>query len=172
MSISCNYVADDVIPDEGAVSIRLVEDGTFPSVTEIVKHVRDDGELIKETTQKRGLSTSRNAVRMRERCKDPAYRERENERRRQGRRELKKNKKEEEMRKIPPRSILSETSENITRDTGVAMQDYVVHKKVEIIQVTTFIHAKLEETDKENEKKVIVYRSKSGAIRRAWDSRC
>ena len=38
---------------------------------------------------------------------------------------------------------------------------------MEIIQVTTFIHAKLEETVKENDKKVVAYRSKSGAIRRA-----
>ena len=38
------------------------------------------------------------------------------------------------------------------RDTGIAIQDYDVHKKLEIIQVTAFIHAKLEETDKEREK--------------------
>ena len=55
------------------------------------------------------------------------------------------------MRKFSPYSILSETSDNIARDTVVAFQDYVVHKKREIIQVTTFIHVKLEETVKEKE---------------------
>ena len=172
MSISCKYVTDDIIPDEGAVSIRVVEDGTSPTVTEMVKHVRDNGELIKATKQKRGLSKSRNAVRMRERRKYPAYRERENERRRLRTKELKKNKKEEEMRKIPPCSILSETSDNIARDTGVAMQDYVVHEKSGNYR-GNYIYSR--ETGRNGEgkrEKVIVYCSKSGAIRRAWDIRC
>ena len=39
------------------------------------------------------------------------------------------------------------------RDTDVAIQDYFVHKKVEITQVTTFIHAKLEDAAKEKRKK-------------------
>ena len=89
---------------------------------------------------------------MRERSKAAVYRQRENERRRQIRRELKKNKKEEEMRKIRLRSISFETSDNTPRGPRVSIQDYVIRKKVEIIEVTTFIHAKLEETDKENEK--------------------
>ena len=63
---------------------------------------------------------------MRERREDPAYRERENEKRRQKREEMKQKKKEEEMRKIPPRSILSETSDIVARDICVAIQDYVV----------------------------------------------
>ena len=56
------------------------------------------------------------------------------------------------MSKIPPRSILSETSDNIARGPRVSIKYYVVRKKVEIIEVTTLIHVKLEETNKENEK--------------------
>ena len=166
MYISCNFVVNDIVSDRGAVSIRVVEDDTSVTVTKTLKHVRKDGESMKSTTQTSGPSTSGNTVRMCERRKYPAYREHENERRRQRRKELKK-KDTRRYEKILPRSILSENSDNIARATGASIQDYVVHKKVEIIQVITFIHPKLEKTDKENEKTVIVYRSKSGAIRPA-----
>ena len=87
MSISCNFAANDIILDHGAVFIRVLEDDNSTTVTKMVKHVRDDGESIRATTQKSGQSTSKNAVRMGERRKTPAYRERENERRSQGRKE-------------------------------------------------------------------------------------
>lgn len=103
---------------------------------------------MKAPKKRREPSTSRNFVCMRERRDDTAYRQRENERRRG----LKKNNYEEEIKTIPPCFILSETSDNIARETGVTILGYVVRKKLEIIRVTTFLHAKMKKQIKKRER--------------------
>ena len=52
------------------------------------------------------------------------------------------------------------------QDTSVVIQDYFIHKKSANYS-NNYIYSR--ETGRN---KVIVYRSKSGTIKRAWDSRC
>ncbi len=70
------------------------------------------------------------------------------------------------MREIPPLSILSENTIFLDKNTGERTEDYIVRREVEVIEVTTFIHEEVKDSEKENRQGLIVYRAESGAIRR------
>ena len=78
--------------------------------------------------------------------------------------------KNEKLVRIPNRSILSETIKEVCNRTQTDLQKNVVRKKVETIQVTDFIHQRIEEADKENAEHVVVYHSDKGIARHAWNS--
>ncbi len=174
MATDCDYVFADLLPDQGTVAVKVVEDEKGPKRTRFIKHVVDDGKLGREGKERAQNSMSKNAIRMRERRKDPEHRKKENERRKLQRRQQKKKKEEGKksgMRKIPPLSILSETTSQIEEKTGQKTLDYIVRREVEFIEATTFAHQKLEEENKENQPTAILYRAKNGNVRRARHSR-
>ena len=108
-------------------------------------HVGDEGDEIEE-----GYSSSKNAQNMREKRKDSEHRHRENERRReQGR--AKKLQEKTKMLKISKLSVLSEYVSNVENLTGQRTMNCIVRKKVEMVEVTTYRHGKLERKDKENQ---------------------
>ncbi len=121
MATDCDYVFADLLPDQGTVAVKVVEDENGPKRTRVIKHVMDDGKLGKERKERPLNSMSKNAIRIREKRKDPEYCKKENERRKLQRRQRKKKKedvKKLKMRRIPPLSILFETTSQIDEKTG------------------------------------------------------
>ncbi len=154
--------------------MRILQSDVHNTVTHVETHVQGDGTLQMETKKKSKNSTSKNVISKRELRNDPAYRAKINERKRLRRKELKKTGGEEEeeakVRRIPPRSILSGTTDNIEKNTGLSTKDCIARREVEIIEVTAFLHEKVVDEDKENKRKLVVYRSKIGALWQAWPS--
>ena len=170
MATNCNYLYQELLPAEGPVAVCIVGDCEILPKLHVVRHVLEDGTNLKETKVREGYSDSKNAQRMREKRKDPEYRRRENERRREQRR-AKKLQEKTVMEKIPKLSVLSESVSNVENYTGQKTKNYIVRKKVEMVEVTTYTHEKLEEKDKENRNDVIVYRNCEGKLERAWNIR-
>ena len=54
MSTLLNLLADDILPDHSVVPICLVEDDASHTITKMVKHLRDDGALMKRQRKKAG----------------------------------------------------------------------------------------------------------------------
>ena len=48
--------------------------------------------------------------------------------------------------------------------------NYIVHKKIEMVEITRYTHETLEAKEKENRKDIVVYRSCEGKIERAWNN--
>ena len=83
MSETVDKVFDHLIPKTGGVAISV--NNKLENVTKkrVVKHISCDGqELTVLNATGAGPSQSKNAIRMREVSKDPAYRARQNNRRR------------------------------------------------------------------------------------------
>ncbi len=86
MATDCNYVYVNLISAEGAVVVWVEEiEGPFEK-SHVVRHVLGDGQELKKTKLGRGKSNPKNAVRMKEKRKDPEYRRRENGRQREEKR--------------------------------------------------------------------------------------
>ncbi len=83
---------------------------------------------------------SKNEIRMLERRKDPEYRRRENEKRNERRREEYRKEKEARLRNIPSPSLLPHYTNEVEQESSVPTKNYIVHKKVELVEVTTFVH--------------------------------
>lgn len=73
-----------------------------------------------------------------------------NERRKLQRKEERVNAKKDKLFRAHNHSILSETTRDVCNRTQTDLYQDVVHKKAETIQVTTFIHQRVEEADKKN----------------------
>ena len=126
-----------------------------PVVLHIVRHIRRDGELLKERKEKGDHASP---------AKRLAYCQKENQRIRAAPAAKKKKVEEEKERallRIPNAWILSEFKQNIVDYCENELQNYVVRKQVEVLAVTTFTHGGLDEYDKDNLGNVVQY-TKSG----------
>ena len=170
MTDACGHVYENLLPEAAPCAIETVTDGTPEPTTQIVHHVLSDGATSKKRKRTDGNSTSKNAARMRAKREGPEYRKRENKRREIQRRVERAREKKDSMLRIPKSSILSETTEEVCNRTGVGLKKYVIRKKVKHVEVSTFIHERVEEGDKENSDQVVVYRTEKSRIRRTWDS--
>ena len=117
-----------------------------------------------------GPSQSKNAMRMRELRKDPAYRSHENERKRNRRKqkkaEEKKNDEETVLLRIPKQSILSDYVYEVEENTGIDTEYYAICLKY-ITEVITYEHIRISEVDEENIPHAVLYRTANGNIRSA-----
>ena len=105
---NCGYVYEHLVPSEGAVSVEVVHGGVSKDIRTVVKHITGDGKVTREKEPHRsGLSMTNRAVCMREMRKDLGHRRRKRERRKERRKFEYKREKEQKLRKIPGRSILS-----------------------------------------------------------------
>ena len=138
------------------MAVETIPDGPKLPAKLVVQHLLDDGTVLKRRKVTEGYSRSKNAARMREKRKDPEHPKKENESRKLQRREERARAKEDKLVRIPNRSVLSETTREVSNRTQTGLKRYVVRKKVEAIQVATFIHSRIEEVDKENTDRVVV----------------
>ena len=90
MSNDCDYVLHGLVPEKGPVSIRVVEVPANCELTSVISHRLKDRLILKKKVVKNGKSMSKNAIRMKEKRKNPYYRRRENERRKLKLRETRK----------------------------------------------------------------------------------
>ena len=74
------HVFEGLLCTDGPVAINIVQNRDPIPITHIIKHVLTDGTGVTRKKRTDGYSRSKNAVRMREKRKDPEYRKRENER--------------------------------------------------------------------------------------------
>ena len=120
--------------DEGAVAVEGVDGGVTKDIRMVVRHVAGDGEKIREKKPRLGgLSMTKNAAPMCEMRKDPEYRRRENECRKEKR--IAEYKKEKEQK--PGRSILSPYADEMEENSGIATKAYRIHKNLKLVQVIT-----------------------------------
>ena len=158
MATDCNYNCDKLLPVEGPVAVCIGESCESKSKLHDVTYVLENGTNLKETKVKEGYSNSKNEQPMREKRKDPGCRRRENERRREQRR-AKKLQEQAEMEKIPKLSVMSEYVSNVETFTGEETMNYIVREQLEMVEVTTYTHKRLEGKEKENRNDVVVYRN-------------
>lgn len=157
MADSCKYVYDELVPEKDAVGLETVpDDPTLPAKL-VVQQLLDDGTVLKLRKLTEGYSRSKNAARMCEKRKDPDYCKKENGHRKLQGREERALAKKVKLVRIPNWSILSETTREVSNKTQTDLKKYVERKKVETITVTTFIHSRMIEADKENADQVVVY---------------
>ncbi len=123
------------------------------------RHLLGDRQELKKTKVRRREYTSKNAVRMREKRKDPEYRRKDNERRLEQRREKNLQEKEETMKQIPNLSILCETASNVENFTVQKTPRYIVNKQLKLVELTTYIHERVGEEEEENRDNVVVFRN-------------
>ena len=123
MADACGHVYEKLLSEAAPCAIETVTDGTPEPTTRIVHHVLSDGATLKKRKRTDGHSTSKNAVRMRAKRKDPEYRKRENERRKNQRRVERARAKKDSMLRIPKSSILSETTEEVCNRTGAGLKN-------------------------------------------------
>ncbi len=169
MSTDCDYVFNELVPEKVPVSIRVVKVPANRELASLIPDPLKDGLILKESCEN-GKIMSKNAIRMRERRKNPDHRRREDERRKLQLRETRKNQKEAKMLEISPLSVLPETTANIQKKTGELTKDYIVQKEVSYVEYTTYVHEKVESTDKENAG-LVVYRTDCDTIKQAWPIR-
>ena len=178
MNETVDKVFDHLIPETGGVAIFVENNPGNVTKKRVVKHISSDGqELTVRNATGAGPSQTKNAIRMRELRKDPAYRARENNRRRLRRMEKKEKKKmadnvdEEERvsRRIPKQSILSDYFYEVEEKTGKDTECYAIRLK-DITEVATYEHVRISEMDKENVLRAVLYRTANGNIRREWES--
>ena len=60
---------------------------------------------------------------------------------------------------------------NVGTFTGEKTMNYIVRKQVEMVEVTAYIHERLEVKQMENRNDVVVYRSCKGKLELAWPNR-
>ena len=178
MDRTVDKVFDHLIPETGGVAIFI--DNKTENVTKkrVVQHISCDGrELTVHNPTTAAPSQSKNAIRMRELRKDPAYRARENNCRRLRRMKMKEEKKTADkegekqsvLRRIPVQSVLSDYVYEVEEKTGKDTEYYAIRLK-DITEVATYEHVRISEVDKENIPRAVLYRIDNGNIRRAWES--
>ena len=73
----------------------------------------------------------------------------------------------DQTRKIPNLSVLCETVSNVESLKTHETLSYVVGKKVELMEVTTYVHGKVSLTKNENLREEAVYSCEDGTLKKA-----